>query len=185
MRMKSSNDCSVHRTASRKTGISWNWATLAKNVFYIKMIRRNVRNFSFLFSIAMNITHIEKKLRIFQAPRRGNDVNTTKKKATLPKTSFQSTLNSHVVEDLPDLEMHSAQAVFLDFEQPDANERSRVLRPSIPMQARPTAMLQLPLDLLNPKLKLIQENWCRSCLNFWYDLAQPLKDLDSNLYQNC
>ena len=52
------------------------------------------------------------------------------------------------------------------------------------MQARPTAMLQLPLDPLNPEPNLIQENWCRSCLNFLYELAQPLKDLDNNPYQN-
>ena len=34
------------------------------------MTRRNVRNFSFLLPFAINIAHIEKKLRIFQAPRR-------------------------------------------------------------------------------------------------------------------
>ena len=32
-----------------KTLISWNWSTLAKNIFYINMTRRNVRNFFFSF----------------------------------------------------------------------------------------------------------------------------------------
>ena len=36
MRMKSSNDCSVHRSQLLKTPISWNWTMLAKNVFLYK-----------------------------------------------------------------------------------------------------------------------------------------------------
>ena len=48
-------------TASRKTLVSWNWATLAKNIFYIKMTKWNLCIFSYLFSFAENITHIEKK----------------------------------------------------------------------------------------------------------------------------
>ena len=61
----------------------------------------------------------------------------------------------------------------------DANERDRVLRPSIPMQEHPAAMLQLPLPHLNPEPTLTQEIWHRSCLNLWCDLDQPVKDLDN------
>ena len=42
--------CSQITTTSRKTLIFWNRATLAKNVFYIKMIRRNVRMKIYLLS---------------------------------------------------------------------------------------------------------------------------------------
>ena len=51
----------LDKTASRKMLIPWNWATLAKNIFYIKMTRWYVCIFSFLFSFAKKITHIEKK----------------------------------------------------------------------------------------------------------------------------
>ena len=39
------------KTASRKTQISWNWATLPKNVFYMKMIRRNMCIFTYKFHL--------------------------------------------------------------------------------------------------------------------------------------
>ena len=41
--------------------ISWNWATLAKNVFYIKRIRRKVQIFSYKFDLLKKRTNIKKK----------------------------------------------------------------------------------------------------------------------------
>ena len=50
----------MSKTALRKTLISWNLETLAKNVFYIKMIRRNVQ-ISFHNHLLKKLTHIKKK----------------------------------------------------------------------------------------------------------------------------
>ena len=83
-----------------RTLISWNWATLAKNIFYIKMTGKNVCIFSFLFSYAKNTTHIEKN----------------QSEASQP--SIQDSSNGKVVESWPDLEMNSAQVAFLDFIRP-------------------------------------------------------------------
>ena len=50
----------LDKTTSRKTLISWNWATLAQNIFYIKMTGKNVRIFSFFFYFVKKTTHWEK-----------------------------------------------------------------------------------------------------------------------------
>ena len=53
------------KTASSKTQISWNWGTLPKNVFYMKMIRRNVCIFPYKFHLLKKMNPYFKKIEVF------------------------------------------------------------------------------------------------------------------------